>query len=405
MALLTLAILTINIIPVNAIAGGGGGDIKIILPIDEIEGLIQDLEDAGSRIVGEAGVQLRQSIAEMASQMRDCIDQLKGAAIEVINAAAAQIRSLLNNLIKQARNLLREVNQMIQDNIKCISQALAERIAQVKDSIVDIIQQVSAAVRDAVNLIYLRAISVIDRGTYNITVMVDSTINIIAKVIILIFIFILLFWLIRALWKGAFPKVAALKYGLPSLAVIIIALGVFLLLSPVTLGKIIGYEVQIPKSDNACENGDNFYSQFMNLKNTEADSLLLKNTGDSALHYLSICAYTSMSTDFIRGIQNKIGDIAAVLYPPPDPPSSTPVVSDCESSTGSRSINPSWLSKYDLLKVNKLQRLVGSNVLRESAVPLIKHDTTQYFMKLRVIPNVRPEAIIMQPVRVFRDSM
>ncbi len=367
--------------------------VDVVLPFDELKGLIQDLEDAGMNVVGEAGLQIRQSIRELRAQMELVIDQVKDAAKEVIREAAMQLRSLIEELMDQARALLNEVNDMVSQQIKCINQALAERIAQIKDSIMQILDKLNDTIRDAVNLVYAKAGMLVDKGSYNVKTIMDSTLNIIAKVVILIFIFLMLFWLIRALWKGAFPKVKVLRYGIPSLIVLLVAGGVYLLFSSSALAAILGSDIILPNAENSCQVGDSLYTEFMDLKNREADTSTLTSVGNSALEKLGTCSYATMSSVLAQVSRDKMDDIGAILYPPPPPPPSTPIVSDCEQETGQPSVSIGWVSRYDLMKVGVLEKLTRTNIIRADIINPVVRDTSTYFRTIRRI-GIKPRVII-----------
>ncbi len=385
----------------NVYAMGGAADVDVNLPIAEIEGLIQQLEDAGNNLVGQAAIQLRETIRELSEQMRQRVDQLKEAAKEVIQVAVTQLRQLLNDLIRQARALLAEINQMIRDSIQCINQALAERISQIKDSIVSILKEVADAIKEAVDHIYVRSTQLIDTGTNRVAIVINSTLVVLAKVVIIILTFLLLFWLIRALWKGVFPKNKVLRFGIPSLIVMLLVGGGYLFFSSQALAKVLGSTVSLPKWENACRDGDRLYDRFIDLKNQNADAALLKAVGDSSLEQLNWCLYASMSPEIARGTRNKIDEIAAVLYPPPPPPSVTTVTATPCNPQTPVSIDPRWIGKYDLRKILILNDLKAARVLKPTVLPMVS-DTTTYLRSVRRVTRINPN--VLRDMPVFRPQ-
>jgi hypothetical protein len=379
----------LSLVPARARAWGSA-DVNVQLPTEEIRALIKELEDSGAKVVGQAGVELRQSIQELADQMRNTIDELDRAAREVIAEAVTQLRSLLNDLIARARGLLEEVNKMVLGAIACISQELANRIAQIKDSILGILQAVSQVVRDAVNRIYVRATQLVDTGTSRIALVANTTLVIVAKIVLIVLAFVMLFWLLRSLWKGSFPSQPAFRFGIPAVIALLVAGAAFLVLSRTALARVFGSEAQIPKWEIACSRGKELSARFVELRNQGVPLSESKAVGDSALEYLNLCQLTSMSSDVARGTQAEIDQIAAVLYPPPPAPSdSHPVTATCPTG----SVNPGWISASDLHKVAVLVRLRSTNVIRPSVLPMIR-DTSFYFGDVKRVLRINPTAII-----------
>jgi hypothetical protein len=256
-------------------------------------------------------------------------------------------------------------------------------------------------IKEAVDRIYTRSTQLIDTGTNRVAVVLNSTLNIIAKVIIIIFAFILLFWLIRALWQGTFPKNKVLRIAIPSLIVLLVAGCAYLMFSPTAISRILGSNVSLPKWENSCNTGDKFYSDFIQLKNQNAQAAAIKTAGDSALVNLNWCLYACNSPEISRGTQKKIDDIAAMLYPlPAPPPSNLPNITPCTQGTGPShaapiSINPAWLSANSLQKVNVINTLVSQKVLRTTAVPALVNESV-YFDNVQKLTKQDPKAIILK---------
>jgi hypothetical protein len=379
---------------------GGAADVNVELPIGEIEQLIQQLQDAGNQVVGQAGIQIRESIRELSEQMRERIDQIKDAAKEVIQAAVAQLKQLLNNLVAQARSLLKEIKSMITGAIECISKQLAQRIAQLKNSILALLEEVAETIKEAVDHIYVRAGQLIDTGTQRVAVVLNKTLEIVAKIVLAILFFVLAFWLIRSFWKGSLPAAKALRYGIPAVSVILLAGIGFLLFSSTALAKVLGSEVALPKWEEACATADREYKEFLELQDQNASKERLKQAGDRALEDLNWCLYASMSPEIGRGTQQKIDEVAALLYPPPPPPASDPSLPATCGGTGRPSLDPRWFSVADLRKVVVLEGLKVQQKVKPQTLRVLPAE--EYFNRLERQTEAQPRVLLKTPpIRMF----
>ncbi len=373
----------------------GSPSINVNLPIADIQGLIQQLQDAGRSLVGEAAVQMQAIIQELTSQMQQLVNQIKDAANEVIKEASAQLQILLNDLAAKARSLLNEIKNMAQGLVNCINQDLADRIAQIKDGISSILVQASQVIKESVDRIYYRSSQLIDTGSSRVAIVLNSTVNIIAKAVIVIIALIIFFWMIRALWKGIFPKSNLLKILVPSLVVVLLAVCGYLLISPTAMARILGSSVSLPIWENACDKGTQYYNQFINLKNQNADAKAIQAAGDSALVQLNWCLYACVSPEINRGTQQKIDEIAAVLYPPPTPPpANTTTITPC-SGNNPVSINPAWLSAVTLNRITVLNEMKAKNILKATVFSSISNRTV-YFDNVKKLTGQDPKEIIMR---------
>src|SRR2546430_891010 len=80
---------------------------------------------------------------------------------------------------------------------------------------------VDQVLKQTIDQVFLRANQLLDNGTGSIATVISSSFVVIAKVIIVILVFILLFWLIRNLWLQKFPQNKVLRFGIPSLLIIL----------------------------------------------------------------------------------------------------------------------------------------------------------------------------------------
>jgi len=216
---LTLVFSFLFITPIKqCLATGGGASYDVNLPIGDLQGLIQQLQDAANQVVGEAGIEIRATVDEISDQLRQRIDQLHQMASDIIKEVSDELKAQINNLVAQARSLLTEVNNMIKQDIQCINQVLAERISQIKDSILDIMDHVDTTIKSAIDRIYVRSTMLIDTSSNRVCVVVNSTFQVIAKVVLLILVFILLFWIIRMFWSNNRPSSKFLQIAVPSFA-------------------------------------------------------------------------------------------------------------------------------------------------------------------------------------------
>ncbi len=343
-------------------------DVKVDIPIQELQMLLQQLDDIANDVLGQAGIQIRQTIDELNDKVEQQIGNVKDASIEVIQEASAQLNMIIQNLVKEANKLLREVNKMIQDSVDCINKALAERIAQIKDSFIELLDAATEAIQNAVDRIYIRATQLVDTGTNRVATVLNKTTAMMIRVGFAVGIFILLFWLLRSLWKFGDSKTSkGLRFAIIGIVVALIGGLVYGIVSPKIVSKIAGNEVIIPKWENSCEDGDNQYDEFIKLVKRGASERDLKRTGDAALENLNWCLLTSVSPERGRGTAERIEEISAVLYPPPPAPSSSgasDVAVTCGSSGGrpGKGIAPGWVSKYDLGKLAVIEDLRKKNI-------------------------------------------
>jgi hypothetical protein len=348
-------------------------DINVVLPIAELQGLIQQLQDAGNQMVGEAGVQIRQSIDLLSSQIEQRIDQLKNAGMDLINEASAELQAIINDLMNQARLLLKEVDNMIKSNIQCIDYVLAQRIQQIVDAAYGVLDRVDVTIKNAIDRIYIRASMLVDTSTGRIALVVNKTLLLVVKAILLILCFVLLFWLIKTLYKQEKPKSKFWAIGIPIFVVLLIGGGVFLLISKTTLGKILGEQIEVPSWQNSCNDGDNLYTQFITSKNNGAGAEDLKSLGKNALEKLNWCMYATISPEIANEASTKIEEINSVLYPPLVPPVTPQILilhpNPCSPQVGGMfSVHPEWLSKNNMLKIDSWNKLVDKKLLNRQLI-------------------------------------
>lgn len=335
-----------------------GNCVNITYDISKLQALLQQLQDAGNNVVGNAGIEIRQSIDDVSSQVAQRIAQIQSAGVDIINQASGQLEKIMNDLMNKVQSLLAEVNNMVKGDISCINADLAQRISQISDTISDTLSQLDDILKQTIDQIYVRATQLISSGSTSIAITVNSTFIIIAKVILVIFIFILLFWLIRNLWLQKFPLNKLLKFGIPMLIIAVIGCFVYLLFSYSALPRIIGTKTDIPIGVSTCNQADSLYEGFLasyNISGEKIDAQLI-SLGNKAIEQLSMCQYSSTSAIEITDTEEKIAGISALLFPPPA------ISSVQETTSGSAcaatpSVPPSLLSKFNSSKLLTLQRL------------------------------------------------
>ncbi|MFO7722419.1 MAG: hypothetical protein R6V49_04260 [Bacteroidales bacterium] len=377
-------------------------DINVTLPIAELQGLIQQLQDAGSQVVGEAGVQIRQSIDELSAQMQQRIDQLKNAGSELIAEAATEMKAVINELITQAKSLLTEVDAMIKSNIQCIDYVLAQRIQQILDGAYGLLDRVDVTLKNAIDRVYIRATMLVDTSTSRVAVVVDKTLLLIAKIVILVLCFVMLFWLIRTLYLQKFPTVKFLAIGIPVIVVLLVGGGVFLLVSKTALGQMLGEKIEVPGWQTSCDQGEDFYNQFIEMKNQGKTIEEMKPVGKKALEQLNWCIYATVSPEIAAESSTRIAAINAVLFPPSVPPSFTlPAGEDpCNPSSGPGfSIKPEWLGKYNMGKIEMLNKLSREKVLKTQ--PIIDKNLYQANL-IKINPAVMIPKSPVVPIKKYQ---
>lgn len=358
-------ILVFPVKPVEAVDADVNASVE--LPIEELRGLIQQLEDVGNQLVGEAGIQMRETIDEMSRQMEQRIDQIENMAIDVIKEAEISVRAILEDLIKQANDLLNVANDMLLGAIECIDEVLAKRITQIRVEIVNVLDRVDISIKAAIDRVYIRSTMLVDSGSNRIAMVMNTTFLTIARIVLGILIFVLLFWMIRALWKGQFPASKFLRIFIPSLVVVLVAGAVYLLVAPRALAGIIGEKVVIPKWENSCNDGDASYAQFMDLYNAGKGTTELQQVGNDALENLNWCIYASASPEIGRAKSNMIEDITAILYPPASVPDQAEIeLATCKDNNGKArpSINPKWIDPVSMINAKRFDKLIKSGTIK-----------------------------------------
>lgn len=380
----------------------GDTDINVVLPIAELQGLIQQLQDAGSQVVGEAGIQIRQSIDQLNAQMAQRIEQIKTAGSDLIQEASAEMKAVIESLITQAKALLSEVDKMIKSNIQCIDYVLAERIKQILEGAYAVLDKVDTTIKNAVDRVYIRATMLVDTSTSRVAVVVDKTLLLVTRIILLVLCFVLLFWLVRTLYLHKSPKVKFFAIGIPIFVLLLVGGGVFLLVSKTALGQVLGERIEVPAWQTSCSQGDDFYAQFVEMKNEGKSMDELKIVGKKALEQLNWCIYASISPEIAAESAGKIAAINAVLFPPSVPPSvpNVPAGNPCSPSNGKGfSIHPDWLGKFNMEKIDVLNRLRTAKVFLKD--PVI--DKNLYKVNLQKI-NPQMMVPVSAPVKIYKTS-
>ena len=368
---------------------GSGGTVSVDLPIDEIEGLLQELEDAGRGVVGEAGIQIRRSIQEIDHMIRDRLDQLTSNAKEVIGYTMEEIRQQLREIMDFLQEFLEEVNKMAEERIEQLDQALAQRLAQLKDSIIEVLDKLDETIRKAIDNARRRAITVIEMGGQQVLRVVSTLTKTIVRVVLIIIDIIFLVLLGLALLKPRTGKIGKVQIVLSSL-VILIVLGasLTLLLSDKAMARVFGSEARIPNPGMYCRVGTELYHQFFDLYQQHASRTRLEQVGLSAIDTLSWCAYASLSEVVARQAEEKIEEINAVLYPPP-PSANTPGIGGF--------VHMDWFSRYNLKKYTVYYQMVKQNKIQVPH-PLISPKQYRTVIIHRFHSVTLPEKLI-QPIR------
>jgi hypothetical protein len=218
----------------------------------------------------------------------------------------------------------------------------------------------------------------------------------------LVLCFVMLFWLIRTLYLGKFPKQKILAIGIPVLLVLLVAGGAFLLFSPKALGKIIGKEIPIPNWQNSCNDGDTYYNDFFAKKNSGSTESELKNLGNKALEQLNWCLYACISPEVGIETSNKISEIKAILYPPAIPPAESTLSTNnpCNAS-GNPSINPGWLSNVNFAKFKVYQAMSAKKQIKDSPIdPNVFQIRVKNISDNRVILKTSVNPVLIQPTQI-----
>ena len=366
-----LLLLAVSIWPLQ-LSNALSGSHEVELPISEIEDLIEQLEDAGMDLAGEAGNQMRDVIRELDDKLEQRIDQIRDASSEVLEEAKASLLEVADETKKHLEDLLQITNNMVANSIECIDEATALRIAQVFSGVEGTLESVEIILQESIDRIYLRADRLIETCSGRVAIVLNKTLLTVAKVAIIVICFIPLLILLRALINGKFTTNKVMRIVGPSLTALVVGAGIFLLASPTALASLVGEEFDIPDPDSYCEEGDQAYDDFFAAFNEGSRGSALESLGEEALEALSWCVISSASQERAEAKRRKKDEIVAILYPIPELPSLEDIeLAQCDRDPGGGSgkpgysLDPRWFDYYTIDKIKAGAKLYNDDKIND----------------------------------------
>jgi hypothetical protein len=296
-----------------------GGDVEVNLPIDQIQGLISQLEQAATNVAGQAGIEVRASIAKISSELEARLNQINQMGKDWWKMMYDDLTTELNHVMQFLKDYLKEVDNMIAKNIQIINTSLAQRIDQINDAISDRLGQVDSIVQRAIVAAQNAAINVINQGEHSVLIIIDSFIKSLVRMIVVTVLVILLVIIGVLAWKSILPKqVPQIVISAIVLVILFTGSGV-LLFSDKALAALFGHGIAVTNPQVALSTADSSHAEFVNEVNTGASRKDLVADSKLVLGKLIAAKYFVQTDRDKAEIARKIAEINVLLYPPPQP--------------------------------------------------------------------------------------
>lgn len=313
-------LLILQLIVTPVVFAGGSADVDVNLPIDELRGLIQQLEEVGAGVVGQAGVEVRAAIDKMSLELEARIDQLGDLGKEMWAMMINDIRAEINTIMNKLKEYLVIINKMVRDRITQLDKALANRIDQLSDVINDTLTQVDGIIQRTIKQAEESAINVINKGELSVLVVIDTLAQNTIRVIVIILDVILLLIILVLSWKGIIPK------KVPQIVITVIILILFaggsavLLFNNDVYATWFGKNIEVANANEAKKESDKNYKDFVLSASRGASIKTLREKGVVLLSDLKLSEAVAKNQKDRTLIQDQINKMMVILYPPAKPP-------------------------------------------------------------------------------------
>ena len=308
-----------NPVTVTNSYASGSAPVKVKLPIDEISSLIDQLEEVAADITGQAGIQIRESIALLSSELKARLDQISKMANELWGSVITDLDKELRLILSSIETYLNQVNQMAADRITQLSEELARRIDQISDEIEDRLNQVDTIVQNAIKSARDGAIDVVDRGRTSVLIVIDSFTKKIVKATIILLDIILLLLVGISAWKNKIPTKMAQKVTVAVVFVIFFGVSSLFVFSNKVLASVLGKEIELTNPSVAGTEANNSYNRFINTVKEGINIRTARELGLAAIAKLRVYQYVATDSAKSKQAEEEINKIQAILYPPPKP--------------------------------------------------------------------------------------
>lgn len=338
--------------------------------VKELKNTIAQLEASSANLVGVAGEEVREVIAEFAASANSVIETVEGGTLKIIKQSEKSATRVIATLTKSGQTLLRETNHLITNSIKCLDEATAKRIAQLTDSSLDIIDRFNVLVNETVKTVADETQETIQVAGTEVSLLVSRTtysiVNILLLVAAIVFFALPVILFMFKITKGSniFKKIIG-----PSLSGLLGAICLTLFFVPGLVWASLGYAVVNKNKEyqQFCTETNIAYANFLALYNTNPDNnTAYLSAGLDAIDLMNNCSYGNPDDNVIEDKQRLAESIEAILFPPPPPQKNNINFADCNNNTpGSKSVHPWFFSGRTKLKANILMEALKTNKIKQ----------------------------------------
>jgi len=383
--------------------------------VKELKNTIAQLEASSVNLVGAAGEEVREVIAEFAASANSVIQTVEDGTINIIKQSEKSAIRVVGALTQSGKTLLRETNHLVTNSIKCLDEATAKRIAQLTDSSLDIIDRFNVLVNQTIKTVADETQETIQVAGTEVSLLVSRTTYSVVNILLLIAA-IVFFALPAILFMFKITKSANIfkKIIGPSLSGLLGAICLTLFFIPAIVWSTLGYAVVAQNFDyqQYCSETNIAYANFLAVYNTNPNN----NTaylaiGLEAIDLMNHCSYGNPNDNVIKDKQRLAENIEAILFPPPPPESNTIDYADCNNNTtpgSGKSIHPWFYSKRTKLKANILKEALKTNKIKKLPAKynvqavnpsLIKPATLQYLNTYESKVNTKLNIALMDAIK------
>lgn len=290
---------------------------------EELKVLIEELNNVAANISGQAGIEIRASIAMLRSELETRLKQLEDIGKNLQKQVAKDMEKILNDIKKSVQDYTKEIKTLAHDRIEQLNSEIAKRLAWLSDEIKDQLKQFDTIMQNAVKQLKESATRIEDKGKTSKLIIIDSFKKKIVKTGILILDIIVLLVIGIFAWRNVIPKKISLQVILGGIIVgFFVVSGVFLFNNAV-LASVLGQEVLLLKPEVANEEGEQEYNNMINKAKSGATLEELRPIGNRAITKLKYITYISQNAGEVKLAQEKVDKIQSLLNPPPKPRPST----------------------------------------------------------------------------------
>jgi len=327
---------------------------------DELKVLVEELKNVAANISGQAGIEIRASIAMLHSELEARLNQLENIGKDLQKQVAKDMEKILNEIKKSIQDYTKEIKALARDRIEQLNSEMAKRLARLSDEIKDRLNQLDTIMQNAIKQLKESAARIEDKGKTSKLIIIDSFTKKIVKAGILILDIIVLLVIGILAWRNIIPRKIFLQVTLGIIIVGFFVVSGIFLFNNAALASVLGKEIQLVKPEVANTEGEQGYNDVMDKAKSGATLEELRPIGDKAIIKLKYFTYVAPNVKEAKQAQEKIDIIQALINPPPKP--MLPIISDL------RTFPIETFSKYYDARVTNSKRIakelnIDSNLL------------------------------------------